>query len=262
MGSGSSKRNPCERFSRICRAGLVIFTVLATSHAMALPYEQTGTGFAVGDGTLIITSAHVVGSRECVRLRSAAGGPTEPARVAVIDPTTDLAVLRISQPREPLVLADWASVAAGDKAFVLGYPHPQIMGYDLKIVEGLVSGLPDRAPELGLFQISAPIQHGNSGGPVLSDQGEVVGVVRARLKLPRAITQSAGDLENVNYAVKSEVLARFIRSAGYIPEIGRGGPAISARHIYQHARPSVVLIEVPLRETRKSDRSKQIAKGC
>jgi S1-C subfamily serine protease len=142
----------------------------------------TGTGFLFDrDGTLV-TNAHVVGHARQVAVRFGPDGHSIPASVLGVDPSSDLAVLKIAQSDtpnvDPLGLADSSKVKIGDTAVAIGNPF----GLDRTATAGIISGLGRhiRAPngvEIDqVIQTDAPINPGNSGGPLLDTRARVVGV--------------------------------------------------------------------------------------
>jgi len=142
----------------------------------------TGTGFLFDrDGTLV-TNAHVVGRSREVAVRFGPDGRSIPASVLGVDPSSDLAVLKIATSDtpnvDPLTLADSTKVKIGDTAVAIGNPF----GLDRTATAGIVSGLGRhiRAPngvEIDqVIQTDAPINPGNSGGPLLDTRARVIGV--------------------------------------------------------------------------------------
>jgi ankyrin repeat protein len=141
---------------------------------------DSGTGFvarSLPTGQLVLTAYHVVRGASGVRLT---GGnlqlPSITARVAAYDESTDVAVLMVPGTviAHPLRLGDAMSVSPGQELYVLGFPRPETFLGDIRatFTRGIVS-----AVRLGLIQMQAPISSGNSGGPVLTQRGEVVGLV-------------------------------------------------------------------------------------
>ena len=153
-----------------------------------------GSGFVVGLHE-IITNAHVVAGGKPV----IAVGPVRiPATVVKIDEKIDLALLRVTVDltSKPLVTSS-KTVETGARVFVIGNPE----GLEKTLSEGLVSGLRDFDGRK-LLQITNPISPGSSGGPVLNQQGEVIGVT--------VLTFKEG--QNLNFAVPGEVLRDFMAS--------------------------------------------------
>jgi S1-C subfamily serine protease len=142
--------------------------------------EIGGSGFVIDRRGDIVTNDHVVQGTTNVRV-GFSGGATYPAKVVGKDPSTDLAVIRVSAPSaalHPLQLADSSSVQVGDTVFAIGNPF----GLDRTMTAGIVSatGRDIQAPNgqgiPNAIQTDAPINHGNSGGPLLNSSGRVIGI--------------------------------------------------------------------------------------
>jgi S1-C subfamily serine protease len=139
-----------------------------------------GSGFVIDRQGDIVTNDHVVQGATDVRV-GFSGGATYPAKIVGTDPSTDLAVIRVqasASALEPLALADSGHVEVGDPVYAIGNPF----GLDRTMTAGIVSatGRDISAPNgLGIpnaIQTDAPINHGNSGGPLLDSAGRVIGI--------------------------------------------------------------------------------------
>jgi S1-C subfamily serine protease len=148
------------------------------------PGSQTqrllGSGFVIDKDGHIITNYHVVEDAQAIEV-SFSNRETMRARVLGVDPSTDIAVLKVdarSRALTPLKLGDSDTVQVGDSVVAIGNPF----GLERSITAGIVSALQReiRAPNLyaidHVIQTDAPINHGNSGGPLLNAQGQVIGV--------------------------------------------------------------------------------------
>jgi S1-C subfamily serine protease len=104
------------------------------------------------------------------------------------------------------------SARTGSKVFTIGYPHPDVMGEKPKLTEGIVNALSGYMDDPRILQISVPVQAGNSGGPLLNMNGEVVGIVTAKLSAVKMFNWT-GDLpQNVNYAIKASYITALLKS--------------------------------------------------
>jgi putative serine protease PepD len=178
----------------------------------------TGTGFLFDrDGTLV-TNAHVVGRSREVAVRFGPNGHSISASVLGVDPSSDLAVLKIAvsdTPNvDPLALADSSRVKVGDTAVAIGNPF----GLDRTATAGIVSGLGRhiRAPngvEIDqVIQTDAPINPGNSGGPLLDVRARVIGV--------NSQIATAGQTGNGNVGIGFAVPANTVRQV--VPRLKQG----------------------------------------
>jgi S1-C subfamily serine protease len=171
-----------------------------------------GTGFLVTSDGYIATNYHVIdGAKEIVvRLKS---GKELPAKIARIDQKNDLAVLKVEGSGfKPFIVQSSSDVKRGEKVYAFGFPQTRFQGFEPKLTDGIISSLSGIQDEPTRFQISNSIQPGNSGGPLFTEDGKVVGVVTSTLST-LALVQATGSLpQNINYAVKSNYLIEILRS--------------------------------------------------
>jgi S1-C subfamily serine protease len=144
--------------------------------------NSLGSGVIVDDSGDILTSLHVVTNSTAITL-TFADGTESPGKISVQQPENDIAVVRADQPPAqvvPATLGNPNQMRVGDEAFVVGNPF----GLYSSLSAGVISGFgrsfdPGKGhPRLtGLIQIDAAVNPGNSGGPLLNQAGEVVGIV-------------------------------------------------------------------------------------
>jgi S1-C subfamily serine protease len=107
-------------------------------------------------------------------------------------------------------------VQLGSTVATVGFPDPGLQGFSPKLAKGEIASLSGAGDDARYFQISVPVQPGNSGGALVDERGNVVGIVSAKLSAKlsaKAALASSGSLpENVNYAVKSSFLLSFLES--------------------------------------------------
>ncbi|MEI8289080.1 MAG: serine protease, partial [Verrucomicrobiota bacterium] len=178
------------------------------------PEICSGTGFFITDDGYLITNHHLVKNAGKVFLVTSAG--TIAAEVVKVDVVTDLALLKATGQFIALPIADSRNVKLGSPVMTVGYPMPPVMGYSPKFAKGDIAALADGADNPLRFQISVPIQPGNSGGALLDECGNVVGVVNAKINVEAAFDSSGQLPENVNYAIKSQCVLSFLES---VPEV-------------------------------------------
>jgi S1-C subfamily serine protease len=119
------------------------------------------------------------------------------------DSINDLALLKISGVFSALAFSGDRTAKMGQEVFTIGYPNPTLQGVSAKLTKGSVNSLAGFQDDLRLYQISIPVQPGNSGGPLLDMNGNVVGIIVAMLDAKTAFRISGAIPQNVNYAVKS-----------------------------------------------------------
>lgn len=168
-----------------------------------------GTGFFITENGHIATAAHVVEGASVVKARI--GGKLETAEILLKNTDRDVAILKVAVGGEPAPIANSAEVKTGQKVFTMGFPNPEDQGQDIKFTEGSISSLKGLEGRSWMFQISAEVQPGNSGGPLFDERGNVVGIISSTLNWRRMAAQFKPLPQNVNYAVKSEVLLKMGR---------------------------------------------------
>ncbi len=197
------------------RGGLAILALGAAASGHALEtvtanavVTGTGTAFLVAPD-LLVTNRHVIQSCAAVDVYTAEG--KRPAQVQVADAAVDLALLRVPGLRgTPVKLRTPRSIRLGETVFVFGFPLSGSLTSGGNFTSGLVSGLRGLHDAPGDIQITAPVQPGNSGGPLLDAAGQVIGVVKAKLDAMKA-AKAIGDIpQNVNFAISAPILIDFL----------------------------------------------------
>lgn len=188
-----------------------------------------------------MTAYHVVQDAKSVRVHLADRAVAE-AKVEKVSPQNDLAVLRINvQTPYFLPLAPAGSVHVGDRVFTMGYPAASLLGQEPKFTEGSVSALSGLGGEAALLQVSVPVQPGNSGGPLVNERGEVVGVVTSTAAVEAFLSATGTLPQNVNWAVKAD----YARPLYDVPTVK--SLAGSRAHAIEWARRAICLVEASSR---------------
>jgi len=172
-----------------------------------------GTGFIVAEGYLL-TAMHIVRDRESIWVGPIDGKRWVKAELVKSDNLLDLALLSTKVSAPALVFAPWSEVPIGLEVSTIGFPQPKLQGLSKKITQGLVNGnRSDRNEsfDAGFFQFSAESQVGNSGGPVLSPDGLVVGMVQKKLNALDVADRTHDLPVNVSYALKSAEILEFLK---------------------------------------------------
>lgn len=161
---------------------------------------SSGTGLIVSLAGDVVTNQHVVDSCQTITVNGSR------AALVSVDAVNDLALLRLNE--SPKTAASFRSgriVRAGEEVMAIGFPLPSVLSSELKVTAGSISSLSGPGNDSRFMQISAPVQPGNSGGPLLDGSGNVVGVVQSSLK------QAS---QNVNFAIAGSVVKSFLDSSG------------------------------------------------
>lgn len=189
-----------------------LFTVIVSALAMCAGVaraQASGTGFFITTDGYFVTNHHVVKGSKSIVIRTV-NGKRYPAEIVRIDAANDLAILKAEGTFRALPVQNSQGVRRGDRVFTLGFPNPLLQGIEPKFTDGVISSLTGSRDKPNNFQMSVPIQPGNSGGPLISSLGNVVGIVVSSLNPEITIAQSGSVPENVNYAVKSNYLVELI----------------------------------------------------
>lgn len=166
--------------------------------------KGSGSGSIVSPSGHIVTAAHVIKGATYLEVVTPTG--THSATVLSVDDANDVALLKVEQAFESHIPVGRSSeVRLGQTVATIGFPNIGIQGHSPKVTQGMISGENGVQNDIRMWQISVPIQPGNSGGPLLDDQGRLVGVVVASLSL-RAIQITGSVPQNVNYAIKGAYL--------------------------------------------------------
>ena len=179
----------------------------------------SGTGFAL-KGNCIVTNYHVIENAKTIWVQGINGdfNTKYHASILATDKFNDLAILKIEGTN--IISSDipysvvTTTSEVGEDVFVLGYPMTSTMGEEIKLTTGVISSKTGFQGDVSLYQISAPIQPGNSGGPLFDSNGNVIGIVSSKHR----------DAENVGYAIKASYLRNLMESAlseNVLPQINK-----------------------------------------
>ena len=167
----------------------------------------SGSGFLVsGDGE-IVTNHHVVDG--CARVSVGRAGTSHDATVRAVDAAADLALLKAPPDTgEAATFSESPRASLGEA--VTGYPLHGLLSREFNVTSGNVSALAGPGDDAKRLQITAPVQQGNSGGPLLDGAGNVIGVVVSKLDAVRAAKLTGDIPQNVNFAIKGALVRGFL----------------------------------------------------
>ena len=190
----------------------------------------------------ILTNNHVV--EKCREVRIAPNRPTE--RLAS-DARNDLALLKTPQGfRKSATFRGGRGIRLGDGVVVAGFPLAGLLASDLNISTGVVGALAGPGGDTTVLQITAPIQQGNSGGPLLDLSGNLVGVVVAKLDALKVAILTGDIPQNVNFAISASTAKAFLDAHGIPYDTSpstRGPNEMTAADVAARARDFTVLVE-------------------
>ena len=190
--------------NKLVLALLAVLAVLPSARGQ----DSTGTAFSVAP-QLLVTNHHVISG--CSKLSVVTPEGRRAASVVSAEASIDLALLRVFGMRGAVAnLRTPRTVSLGETVSVFGFPLTGTLSSSGNFTGGLVSSLQGLRNAAGEIQITAPVQPGNSGGPVMDASGLVVGVVQSKLDAVRAAALTGDMPQNVNFAVSLDVLADFL----------------------------------------------------
>lgn len=171
------------------------------------PTQKTGTGFFLSKDGYIITNHHVIEKARTIKVLGVNDDyqHSYTARVEMSDKQNDLAILKITDatfkplPNVPYTFK-YTTSSVGEDCFVLGYPLISTMGIDIKLTNGIISSKTGFEGNVAEYQMSVPVQPGNSGGPLFDKNGYIIGVVCAKHR----------DAENASYAIKASYIRNLV----------------------------------------------------
>jgi len=198
-----------KRSAAIFAAGVLLTSALSVCR---LPASQFGTGFAISPKGYMVTCHHVIRDADRILVHSPHG--TLLAKTIAIDPRNDLAILKVEEWKGAhLSLAASSKIRHATTVTALGFPDPTILGRNPKISKGIISALSGIRDDPRFLQTSTPVQPGNSGGPLLSPSGQVIGVIAAGLNGIDRMSHGGYLPQAVNYAVKAEFIYPLLENA-------------------------------------------------
>lgn len=179
----------------------------------ATPATSTGSGAFVTSDGLVLTAEHVIRGAKYIEVLTPDGRRLR-VRVKTASQRLDLAILETGAPAPAFLPVRLMHVAAGAKVFTVGYPVPGVLGQEPKVSDGIVNAASGIQDDAGIMQISIPIQPGNSGGPVVTEDGRLIGVVTSSAAIAPFLAATGTVPQNVNWAVHSSLAISLLGTEG------------------------------------------------
>jgi S1-C subfamily serine protease len=169
--------------------------------------SSSGTGWALSSNGFIVTNHHVIEGGKSIKIRGINNDFSKSYNAIVIneDKNNDLAILKVDDPKFtnlgtiPYTIFS-KTIDVGSSIFVLGYPLRATMGDEVKLTNGIISSRTGFQGDITSYQVSAPVQAGNSGGPMFDSNGNVIGIINAKHL----------GAENASYAIKVSYLLNLV----------------------------------------------------
>jgi S1-C subfamily serine protease len=205
--------------------------------------NKTGTGFVVSANGHVVTNYHVIDG--CVGdIRGNLGGEAPiTLRMVSGDETNDLALLQApgSSFKDVAFIRDKA-IHSGEAVVAIGYPFHGLLTSDFTVTTGIVSSLSGVLNDTRYLQISAAVQPGNSGGPLLDSSGHVVGMVAAKLNALKFVKVTGNIPENINFAIKTGALRDFLDNSVVSYQMAEAKGEVKTADIARDARAYTLLV--------------------
>ena len=173
-------------------------------------YVASGTGFFIDPRGYIVTNHHVIEDASGIDVFVTKSGKTSTykAKCVVVDKSNDLAIIKITDNTFTKLAPVPYTIGSGTKdvgtsVFAMGYPQLSYLGEEIKVTDGIISSKTGYQGDITTYQISAPIQPGNSGGPLFDKNGLLVGITNA----------GVSELDNVGYSIKVSYMNNLIEAS-------------------------------------------------
>lgn len=178
--------------------------------------KWTGTGFAINASGYIATNYHVTNGANHIYVYGVGGdfNKSYSATVIASDQKNDLAIIKIEDSAISIIGAPpydvlFKTSEVGSDVVAFGYPLTTTMGEELKVTNGIISAKTGFQGDATTYQVSVPVQPGNSGGPLFNSDGDVIGIISSKHR----------ETDNVSYAIKSSYLYSLVMSSNSEIEI-------------------------------------------
>ncbi|MGK0469104.1 S1C family serine protease [Clostridium sp.] len=191
----------------------------------------SGTAWAITEDGVFITNAHVVKNAKEINIGFKDMNPL-PAKVLLLDKRMDIAILKVNTSKKynPIPI-NFNKASNGSKILTLGYPLAFTLGDDIRITNGIISAQSGINKDISRYQITATVQHGNSGGPIIDNKANAIGIVVSKL--------NNNSTQAVNFAIKSSYIKVLLNQLN-IKTIGVNKEDKSSSDIFEMHKKSVL----------------------
>jgi S1-C subfamily serine protease len=211
--------------------------------------SQTGTGFVISSSGHVITNHHVIDGCVGDIKGNLTGEAASTLRLVNSDSANDLALLQgPAEAFKSIAKIRDRAIHSGDSVVAIGFPYHGLLSSDFTVTTGIVSSLSGMLNDTRHLQISAAIQPGNSGGPLLDTSGEIVGMAVGKLDVLRVARYTGTIPENINFAIKTGAIRDFLDNSVVAYETAAPGTELKTADIATNARAYTLLISCTARE--------------
>ena len=218
-------------------AGTIPFTIYSK---VCDSGPSSGTGVAISLGR-VLTASHVI--NKCSAIEAIFDGKRYPATISAQDTKNDLGLLTVLTLPIAKAISLRRNAVNGESVMAAGYPLSGLLSSDLIVTTGIVNSLAGIANDPSQIQVSAQVSPGNSGGGLLDKSGNLVGIVVSKLDVMRAAAVTGDMAQNVNFAVKPEVVKMFLDANGVRMNSSDASIRLEGEDLAQRAREFTVKIE-------------------
>ncbi|BAE51044.1 trypsin-like peptidase domain-containing protein [Paramagnetospirillum magneticum] len=204
---------------------------------------SSGSGFVVSADGVVMTNAHVVEQCRSITIKPQ-DAPAQVVSLKAKDSANDMALLKTSL-RLPEVarFRQDRPLRSGDEVVVIGFPLSSLLSREPNVTAGVVSALNGMRGDPRHYQITAPVQKGNSGGPLIDMSGNIVGIVTSKLNAMK-IADKTGDLpQNINFAIKADLARSYLDSNGVSYQTAESSAQLSVADVGERIKRVTVFIE-------------------
>jgi S1-C subfamily serine protease len=201
---------------------------------------SSGSGVVVSANT-VLTASHVI--NRCTSIDAVYEGKRYPAQVLAQDATNDIGVLQVAALPSARTALLRNKAVIGETVMAAGYPLAGILSSELTVTTGNVNSLAGLANNQNHLQISAQVSPGNSGGGLIDKSGNLVGLVVSKLDVIRLAALTGDMAQNVNFAVKPEVIRNFLDANGVRLSAIDAGSRLETEVLAQRAKEFTVKLE-------------------
>ena len=199
-------------------SGKGIFTYSDGRTYTPLPNDEdlieisSGTGFFVNDKGYLVSSNHVI--EICHKINTAIRGITYEINVINYDQMNDLALLKIEIENNSFISLSGTDAKLGESIMTAGFPWGDSQSNSIKVTKGNINALSGPMNNVSKMQFSAPVQPGNSGGPIINQYGKLIGVIQSMAKDQDIFEKTGQYPENVNFGTQLPPLRALLAANG------------------------------------------------
>ncbi len=220
----------------------IILETFGFSLKNAFGQTYTGTGFIINNQGYAITNYHVID--ECQNMTAYLNSNPILGKIAFKDSLNDLAILKLDFKSQAFArFRSSRYFLLGEKVLVAGYPLQDVLASDLNFTTGILSSLGGLNNDKKRLQITAPVQPGNSGGPLMDTSGNIIGVIVSKLDAVSMMESNKDIPQNINFAIKGKIARSFLKVHGIPFELSKDNKKYETYEIAAMARGYTIYIK-------------------